>query len=234
MEKGFYAKKEKCPVCGNVFDNLKVAGTAVRVVKKDEDFCPYYEPINYLLYFPCLCSACGYAAMEDKFENISDKNINLIKEVITSRWVPREFNGERTINDGIELYKLVLLNLQVKKANSSEIASVCMRIAWLYRFINDPKEYDFLKFALSSYKEAFENENLPTENLDEITCMYIIGELSRRLEDDNEAGKWYHKVISYKNIDEANKGKTNYIINLAREQLQRVRDKKDQERKTAQ
>lgn len=226
MEKGFYTKKITCPVCDSSFDILKVTSSYVRVSKKDEDFCPHYETINPLLYYPCICANCGYAAMEEKFESISDKDIKIIQEKIMPRWVKRDFPQERTINLAIDIYKIVLLNLQARGANHSEVASACMKIGWLYRYLEDPKEEIFLNLALGEYKNAYENESFPTETLDEITCMYIIGELLRRQGNINDAAKWFYKVISCKILDEANKAKNNMIINMARDQLQNIREQR--------
>lgn len=224
MEAKCFTKKVECPVCNNKFDIIKVIASGIVMEKKDEDFCPYYKGVNPILYSACVCSKCGYANFEDKFNSISDKDIKKINEVIKSKWTPRDFSEERTIDTAIEAFKLVLLSSQVRNVKKAEVAKICMRLAWFYRYLEDEKEKDFLKYALDAYIESFEKEALPIDNLDEITCMYMIGELHRRLGEPQEASKWFFKIISAKEPKILNKGKANLIIKMAREQIQNLRD----------
>lgn len=226
MEAKWFSKKVKCPVCEGTFETIKIMSSGIIVEKKDEDFCPYYKGTNPILYSAWVCPHCGYANFEDKFEGISDKDAKKIKEVIKPKWTSRDFSGERTNNIAIEAFKLVLLSAQVRNAKKTEIARICMRIAWLYRYMNDEREKGFLKFALDSYKEGFEKERLPSENLDEITCMYMIGQIYKCLGEPQEAAKWFYKIISAKDPTVIDKGKANYIINIARDQIQSMRDSK--------
>lgn len=222
MGNKFYEKEINCPICKNKFKILKVKSDAVRLVSRDEDFCTYFEPVNPLFYSVWLCDQCGYCAMEDKFEKIDKIGAQMIKNGLKSKWAPRIIPLERSIVDAIEIFKIALLNLQIRKANNLEITKVCLRIAWLYRMLKDPKEDIFLKFALDSYKAIYETEKFPVETLDEITCMYMIGELNRRLGNISDAGKWLHKVVSLKSDDK----KITNTINMARELIQKMREDK--------
>lgn len=222
MDNRFYEKQVQCPICRNKFKVLKVKSDAVRIISRDEDFCTYYEPVNPLLYSVWICSECGYAAMEDKFEKIDEVSAQLIKSGLRKKWTPRSFPEERSIEDAIEVFKIALLNLQLRKAKTLEIAKVCLRIAWLYRMIESSKETDFLKFALDSYKTVYETEKFPVDNLDQITCMYLVGELNRRLGNINEAGKWLLRVVSLRSDDK----RTMNTINMARELIQRMKEEK--------
>jgi hypothetical protein len=149
--------------------------------------CVNYENINILFYDVWVCENCGYAALQDKFEGLFTKDIKVIKENISSHWTQRSFTGERDVNHAIEAFKLALLNLKVRNAKSSEVAKVCLRIAWLYRFKQDEEEIKFLNFALKAYTDAYQNERFPLDRLDENTCMYIIAELYRRVGNYEEA-----------------------------------------------
>jgi uncharacterized protein (DUF2225 family) len=236
MDNVSYTSKITCPVCQSKIEITKIRSSSLRMIKRDEDFCTYYEPINPVLYNVIVCSECGYSAMDDKFEGISDKDIKVIKENVMPRWTKRDFFGERDINKAIEAYKLALLNLQMRKAKNSELAKVCLRVAWLYRFLNDKKEEVFLKYALDSYNEAFKTENLPSEGLDEQTCIYMIGELSRRLGMNQEALKWFYMVISNDKRPQDKTGndadakkrqsKSNMLVEMARNQMQLIKEEK--------
>jgi len=219
MDSGLYNKDVICPVCSKKFTVTKVKAKSCKIVSKDTDFCIYYEGLNPIFYDIWVCEHCGYAAQSDKYEDISTKDAKTVKEKISHRWHERSFSGERSIDNALETFKLALFNLQLRNAKSSEIARVCIRIAWLYRLKGDERERDFLNFALRSYSEAYETEHFPAEKLDEYTCMYMIGELNRRLENYEEAAKWFSKLITSPNARRNSK-----LIENAREQFQLVKE----------
>jgi len=53
-----------------------------------------------------------------------------------------------------------------------------------------------LQYALQNYMEAFDKEELPIGNLNEISMMYLLGELSRRVGKFNEAIVWFGKAVA--------------------------------------
>ena len=180
MDENLYSKEIECPVCLKKFKVTKVKIKACKVDRRDTDFCVYYEGINPMFYDAWVCENCGYAAQADKFPNIPSKEAQVLAKQLTPKWTKRSFEGERNVDAAIEAFKLVLYNHQLRSAKASEMAKVCMRIAWLYRIKEDPREHDFIKFALKYYTETYEKERFPADKLDENTCMYMIGELNRR------------------------------------------------------
>ena len=51
-----------CPVCDKKIEVTKVRSRFVKLISQDEDFCPYYETYNPVLYEAWVCKYCGYAA----------------------------------------------------------------------------------------------------------------------------------------------------------------------------
>lgn len=222
MEEALYNKELVCPVCQKKFKVTKVKAKFCRVSSRDSDFCTHYEGTNPLLYDVYVCELCGYAALSDKFEEISANDSKIILEKISPRWNKRSFSGERNLDSAIEAFKLALLNLHLRKAKNSEVAKICLRIAWLYRFKNDEeKEREFLQFALKCYNDTYEKERFPVDKLDEFTCMYMIAELYRRLGNDDEAVKWFSRLISSPDAR-----KNTSLIEKAREQFHLAKDQK--------
>jgi uncharacterized protein (DUF2225 family) len=109
--------------------------------------------------------------------------------------------------------------MKVRNAKNSEIAKVCLRIAWLYRFKEDPKEIEFLNFALTSYNDAYQKERFPLDKLDEITCMYIIAELYRRVGKFDDSILWFSRIVS-----SAEARSKPQLIDMARDQYQLAKD----------
>lgn len=215
-----YNKKIMCPVCNREIEVTKVKTKACKVKSQDTDMCVHYENINVLFYDVWVCESCGYAALQDKFEGLFTRDIKAIKEKISSHWTKRSFVGERDVDKALEVFKLALLNLNVRNAKSSELAKVCLRIAWLYRFKGDNyKEMEFLNFALNSYNDAYQKERFPLDKLDEFTCMYIIAELFRRVGKLDDAVIWFSRLVASPDARRNPK-----LIDMARDQYQLTKD----------
>lgn len=193
---GVYNKTIQCPVCCKNFDITKVKSKALKVASRDTDFCIYYEGVNPIYYDVYVCEHCGYAAMSEKFETIRINDAKTILAKLTPRWRQRSYAGERSVDLAIEAFKLALLTAQTRSGKYSELAKICIRLAWLYRIKKDEKEKEFMQYALRNYTEAYEKENLAESKMDEFTCMYMIAELHRRLENNEDAIKWFSRLIS--------------------------------------
>ncbi|NLK86872.1 MAG: DUF2225 domain-containing protein [Clostridiaceae bacterium] len=220
MNDSLYGKEVDCPVCSKKFNVTKVKSRACKVLKRDSDFCVHYEGINPILYDAWVCENCGYASQADKFLDITPREADRLKDNLMPRWKKRSLDGERDIDTAIEAFKLVLISYQFREAKSSDLARVCMRIAWLYRYKGDEEELKFIGFALKHYKDTYEKENFPVDKLDEYTCMYMIGELCFRTGSYEEAVKWFSRLIS---SEQARKKPT--LIEAARDQYQLVKEK---------
>lgn len=220
MNSKLYNTKLTCPVCSKEFDVTKVKAKSCKVSKRDSDFFTLYEDLNPMLYDVWVCENCGYASMSDKFESISVAESKIVYSNIATRWNSRKFSGERDLDNAIEAFKLALYNHQVRKSKSSEVAKVCLRIAWLYRLKEDSdNEKTFLDFALKAYNTAYSNERFPIDKLDENTCAYMIAELNRRLGNLDESIKWFSSVIS---SPDARKNAS--LIQNARDQFQLAKE----------
>lgn len=220
MNECLYNKSLVCPACGKKIEVTKVKSKDCIISSRDTDFCVYYEGINPIFYEAWVCEFCGYASLSDQFENLSYVKAKIIKNNISCNWKSRKFSGDRDIDKAIEAYKLALLSLSCIKAKASELAKVCIRIAWLYRLKEDENEKIFLNHALNCYHEVYEKEDLPVGKLDKATCIYMIAELSRRLEKYEDAMFWFNKVIA---LPEAKSNKT--LLDNARNQYYLAKEK---------
>jgi uncharacterized protein (DUF2225 family) len=222
----YYNTHIDCPVCDSRIEYTKIRSKAIKLVKQDTDFCPYYESENPMFYEAVICPECGYGAHITNFNNINKYGKARIREKITKRWTKRSFTGQRNINKALEAFKLVLLNLTDMEGPKSEMAKICMRIAWLYRYKNDSKnEKKFLEHALKNYMDAYGEEDLTTEGkIDQYTCLFIIGELCKRLNRYEESVRWFSRLIMY-NADQQHKDKIpQRLIDTARDLFQEVKD----------
>ncbi|HYE83455.1 MAG TPA: DUF2225 domain-containing protein [Clostridia bacterium] len=213
MNDSLYSKKVTCPICGKQFSSMKAKLNACKVEKKDEDFCTHYVDLNPMYYEIFVCPFCAYSATENSFGELNEKEIKLLKEAFSGRTVGRSFCIERGLNDAIAACKLAIHTAELRNAKASVLAGLCLKLAWFYRFAGDKQEEKFLEYALKNYLEAFNVEECPIGNLNEISMMYLLGELSRRLGKLNEAIVWFGKAVA-----SPERGQNPRIEKLAREQ----------------
>lgn len=226
MKLDLYDKEIKCPVCKNIFHSKKVKSSACRIEKRDPDFCVYYHSENPNFYGVYVCPMCGYAAMENVFEEINGQGKKIIEETVMRRWVQRSFGEQRTVYDAIETHKLALLCGQILNQKKGVLGSICLRLTWFHRFINSEREFEFMKHAVACFEDAFFNEPLPVGNLDEVTMLYLIGELKRRLGEYEEAIEWFNKAINNRNIKLKKKleEQTREQWRLAKEEYSKIKE----------
>ncbi len=230
MNNALYEKKVTCPICGKEFSSMKAKVNACKVASKDEDFCTHYVDVNPLYYEFIVCPSCGYAASENSFKDLTDTDIGLLKAAFSGRKVVRSFCTERSLEDAIATCKLAIHTAELRKARASTLAGLCLKLAWLYRFAEDKQEEVFLKYALDNYLEAFDKEGLPIGNLSEVSVLYLLGELSRRLGMYNDAIVWFGKAVS--SPDRLNNPRIERQAreqwSLAKEQVKKAKEAKEE------
>ncbi|WP_432401718.1 DUF2225 domain-containing protein [Wukongibacter sp. M2B1] len=220
MAEELYERTINCPICNREFTTKKMKTSAIRVAKRDEDFCPYYEGENPLFYGVFVCVHCGYAALESHFSNKkSQEDKKRIIDIITPRWNSRSYGEKRTLDEAIEVYKLALLCSNVLEEKSSVIGKICLRLSWFFRYKADEEERKFIEFTISSFEKAFTGERGNDDEYDEIARLYLLGELNRRLEKYSEAIMWFDKVLSHPHIN-----KKRHIKLKARDQWSAARE----------
>ncbi len=221
MGEELYSKTLECPVCENKFKSKKVKTSKLRVKKRDSDFMTYYKCENPIKYSVNVCPSCGYAAMNSRYKYLNSKNIEVVKQNITPKWKKREYSDRRSIDEAITCYKLAIACGQLLKFKKFEMGDMCIRIAWLNRLKEDKNnELRFLKLSLQSYEHAYTNERIPYDKMDEITLGYLIGELHRRIGNDEKALYWFGKIVSNRELKSKRR-----LDKLVREQWYLVKEK---------
>ena len=192
-----YDKNVKCPICSKEFTTKKVRTSRLRILKRDEDFLSYYNTENPIKYSIYVCPNCGYAASENKFDDIKNDQVGIIIDNISSRWNKRDFGGVRDLYEAIESYKLALLAGTLLKARKLEQGNICLSLGWLYRLKEDKdEEARFLRLARDQFIEAYNTESLTGTGMDDSKLSYLIGELSRRINDKEEALSWFNTCLN--------------------------------------
>lgn len=188
----FYPKSYGCPVCSQEFSSLKIKVSALKKIRDDTDFCPYYEEVNPIFYDVIVCPICGYAALLEHFSPLEEKEKKLLKEQVAAHWKKKDYTGKRSLTDAIDCYRLALYCSQLRGLGWGAMGALALRLAWLYRNQQEEeKERIFLQHARDSYEKAYTQEDLPIGNLKEDALLYLLGEISRRVKDYDQAIRWF-------------------------------------------
>jgi len=216
----FYEKKITCIFCGLPFSTQRVRSRFSVPFKIDSDFCPHFRAENYNshYYFVNVCPECGFAFSEEFSDQFPLGSKEVIHFQITKNWTKRNFGQVRDYQQALESYKLAILAGSLKKEKNAILAGLCLRLAWLYRTEeNLEQEKRFLALALKAYEESFLHSDFTNTSMSELKVLFMIGELSRRLEQYQKSISYFAKVIQHKDAKDEPK-----IINLAREQWRAV------------
>jgi uncharacterized protein (DUF2225 family) len=222
MVSPLYQVEKTCPICEKAFTVTKTRGQMIPV-KTDTDFCTHYKDLNPYYYAIWLCPHCGFAAHEDRFFTLLESQREKLKQFLSGRQVNLDFSGARTWEQAVTSHKLAIYYANMVSLPASHVASLTLRLAWLYREKEQSaEEQDMLQKAIDAYKAAFLKEKMPIGgNLSEITLTYLIGELLRRVGSYEEALSYLGRVVS--NPQAKNEKR---ILDLAREAWHEARDAK--------
>ena len=221
MASPLYQVEKNCPICDKSFTVTKTRGQMIPI-KTDTDFCTHYADLNPYYYAIWVCSHCGFAAHEDRFFSLLEPQREKLKQFLAGRQVNLDLTGPRTWEQAVTAHKLAIYYASMVTLPASHVASLTLRLAWLYREKQMvAEEQEMLQKAIDAYKAAFMKEKMPIGNLSEVTLTYLIGELLRRVGNFEEALSYLGRVVS--NPQAKNEKR---ILDLAREAWHEARDGK--------
>ena len=223
----YYQKDIECLHCKKKFKSTKVRSKFIKAVSHNSDFQPIYEnkEVNPLLYNIFVCEHCGFSFTDDFTKYFAPGVKEIIQEQIASKWTPRSFGNERTIEEGIMTYKLGILSGTLKKEKFVSIAGLALRTAWLFRLQNKQKEeIRFMEIARDRYADSYLNDDYNGTQMSESRMLYLIAELSRKIGDIEYATRYFSKVI-----EKQNSSIEPTIIEMAKDRWYEIRAQKEKE-----
>lgn len=225
-------KTYTCPICDKTFKALTVKAARPRLLKRDMDMRPVYKYIDIEKYDCIVCENCGYAALTQYFDKLSENQVKIIRNEVCKKFQGIEAAGQfYTYEEAIFRYKLALANAIVKRGKMSERSYICLKIAWLYRgkremlgTEDDKKkkelynlEIEFIKKALNGFKEASMNETFPIAGMDEWTFDFLLAELSIECNEPGDALKLLSNIIVSRNAPDRVKERAKELREYLRE-----------------
>ncbi|MBI2058349.1 MAG: DUF2225 domain-containing protein [Nitrospirae bacterium] len=199
----FMKKEVYCPICVFKIPVLKPKVGSAVPVKRESDFHSICTGVNPLLYEVAVCPKCSYAAYEPELRQIKPeevRKVQQVKEPIPDAVKQMKFAEERDIPTAIAAYHLAIRQYGARPKQDETLASIFLRIAWLYRESNQAeKETPMLLKAAEYYEKSFTSQRTWKSTLGEAGLLYLVGELYRRAGDREKAVFWLSKCISHPN-----------------------------------
>ena len=216
-----YTKHVVCPYCDAEMSVFRIKSRYFKVLTRHEDFgATYEENFSPYIYEIVVCSTCGFAWNIDNEELLMPAHRARLQVVLHS-W-QEEFNsGPRTVEQGIQTYKLAIAQDQVRKVKASALGKKYLHLAWIYRGLADKdSEQRYLLAARDLYRESLSSEDLWHEqNGSEILATYMVAVLSHYVGDADTCKRWLSRVIF--NHPEAEQRPQ--LVHMARELWQDIR-----------
>lgn len=221
-----YDKEITCLLCEEKYITKRIRSRFIRMEKIDTDFYTEYKDpdCNPYFYEVHVCQHCGFAASDHFSTSFPPGAKEKIFQQICTQWVPRDFGKKRIIEEAIETYKLGIVSGTLKQEKHIVLAGLCIRLAWLYRMKGEEdQEKRFLRMTIKQYEGAFEHADYEGTQMSEMRLLYLLGELNRRVENEEEAVRFLSRVINHKN--RYNETKT---VEMARESWYKMRHEQDE------
>ncbi|QPC47374.1 DUF2225 domain-containing protein [Mangrovibacillus cuniculi] len=216
-----------CPLCKTTYKTKKIRSRFVKIEKHESDFRPIYSDpsINPTYYNVHVCSSCGYSHTDEFSKHMVPVIKSELEQKISAHWQKQYFGEERSTQDAIRAYKLAIINATIKREKKVTLAGLFLRVAWLYRELNqEEEEQRFLKLSASCYEESYLNDDFSGTQMSDVKVLYMIAELSRRCGNETKAVKYLSKVIEKQNTTTDRK-----IIDMAKEQWYEYRENRKKE-----
>lgn len=206
-------KSMHCPVCDKAFKAKVPKSGRVKRIGQDIDLRPHFDGVDSLKYSVISCPYCGYSAMSRYFDHLSNLQIKMIHDEVSSGFKPEGDPAPKLLSydESIERYKLSLYCTIVKKGKASEKAYNCLNLAWVYRgkyATLDPEdpaleeerkdcreqEEAYYEQAYEGFTKAISTENYPICGMDESTLDYLMAAMSMHFKKYDMASKCISRI----------------------------------------
>ena len=193
-----FNKDFECPICRAKFVFSVVRSSKLRMSHMNE-LRPSYHDIEPLYYDVRMCVACGYAALKDRFDRVSDKQKEALLANIRTNYlnfmpasIPDTIDGKLAA----ELFKYALLSAFVKKTTTGEKAMLLIKLSWIYQDLEDEENYNLYgKYAYEFLTEAYTTESFPILGMGQGAATYILARYATHFKDYSAALKFLSDVI---------------------------------------
>ncbi len=196
-----YDKKMECPNCKMNFTSKKVFTSKLQLIKTDTDLKKSYKKINPYIYEINICPFCGYAFGETANIRLPEYRVTSLIDYFLNIKHFAHFTKERTVDDAIRSFKLALYIAERISQPCYVKAGLSIKIAWLYRATeNTYMERKYIEMAFIHYEKSYSDEDFERAGYKNHFMLYMLCDLSRRLDNYERAKRWYSELFSAKDV----------------------------------
>lgn len=206
-ERQFIAKRIVCPVCKTEFKAWQPRITALRIKREHSEMLyTEYEGPNPNHYSVVVCPECLYASYENDFSEVSGMTKERLRADTEERrrlFPAFDFRGKRSTDAVQASYELALHCYSLRRRSRYGLqAALYLQMAWLAREVRQPEtERKYLELALEHYRQSYLHEK-PSTTKDEIKQTFLIGDLSLKLGQYDEAVRWFQETVKHPHISQ--------------------------------
>lgn len=202
-----YDRGVRCPVCSTKIMARTVKSGVAKLEETALNLRPIYSGVDPILYDVVSCEVCGYSALNRNFNKISDRQIKLVRDKISMKFVGNKYPQIYDYEIALTRYKMALYNDVTIGRNDVNKAYLCLKISWIIESLinqcDDEKEKEALTkehkaFAGNAFKgfvKAYDGLTFPIFGMNEATYHYLLGALAYELDDLKSTGFWLGKVL---------------------------------------
>lgn len=194
-----FDKDTECPVCEKKFPVRMMRSSKLRLDRVDNDMRQRFEEFDPLWYSVWVCPHCLYANFNFEFKQVSDAlKPKIIEHGKTLQGkVNLNFSTPRKIDEVFLTYYMALQTLQQSaKPEPGKFAKVWLRLSWLYSDAGDEEMYNYTTHeAYVNFKDSYFNTRRDSSVEQDQRLNLLLGELSLRVGEKQEAMKFYRDAI---------------------------------------
>lgn len=218
-EEVLYMDKCTCPVCGYIFDQLKILPSKLRVERTDRDLRVHYRNIEPLHYEIITCPNCYLSATTDAFSGISKNWMENINRAVGPYKLETYVTTGRqrdtfTVFAG---YYLAILCAAICFDEPELVkASLWQKLSRLYQDCEDNKMYLYAsERSLENYLYAYEHFSISAKSMQQL-C-FVIGDLYERVGQLEQARTYFYYA-------KTNKAGTNVMARQADIRMDEIKE----------
>ncbi|WP_026830129.1 DUF2225 domain-containing protein [Exiguobacterium antarcticum] len=215
-----YMKKCRCPYCLKETATKRVLSRHIRVDKTDRDGMIHYKGSNVYYYEPVQCTHCRFLFHDTFGKLTTDVRETIATTILPSLPVLPFASTERTADQALQLYKLCLYTAQITRQKDAIQAMLGVRIAWLYRLLeNREQELLWTERTVLKYEALYAAYLDPIQaGIPEETLLLRLADLYAVLDRTADARKWYSVIFQSTDVSERIKKEAREHWELYREQ----------------
>ncbi|MDD2420555.1 MAG: DUF2225 domain-containing protein [Heliobacteriaceae bacterium] len=215
-----FDKNVTCPVCQANFGAKMIRSSKLKLKGIEPDFRQRFIGFEPLWYVVWVCPACYFANFNVEFPQVSAAAKKKIAQAAPQlkQQLAFEVTSPRKIDQVFTSFYLAL-HAAGFTDDAAKTAKIWLRLYWLYSDVNDPAMADFAaRQALTYYQKTFyeTTQNTPLEQEQRLT--YLLGELSLRNGEKDQAFNFFRSAI-------IRKGGSPHINQQARDRLYELKQK---------